>query len=713
MTYDWSFDPKSHTGGWKEDRLISISNIERALSTPDGAIEVTRVQIVIDDSDGLIRDLLVNEETEYWDGREGDICLASDDLLIANPENPWILFRGRIEGMPTLLADRQVGFTLIDVIGSEFSAFNLEKDLAIPIGDEHENLPDGLIAYYNQPVGEHNDTGATDINGTACDKALVPGVYVGMYDNGEPGAPAPAEPTMVSPPTNLQSDVVGGGSKTYKYAASVITPYGESQISEVLTVEDCPDDSELGLSDYVKLRCDFDAGPNHENKVRWWGRYTDPPTGWVDESFYGYGEGDDQPDRAYYNDGSHPAPNPTRVDVDRVKKMALPVGTGGIAPVVDTVWGMVVIAIGEVEVIGRPYASNLAEEAAPVREEMDASLEGSEFILPSSPQWPHPTPYLEKTNSAGETIRFTACYMRGARLQHHIEGAVTIAFNVCGYKGTNGALVNQAFYQLQMYLNEFVLKNFGKGYRSGTFGVPLETFLDGNPILWTRKFQEAQDTSMLLTGDAVGFEGAWNINEPTTLREFLRRFLVTFGARFGINHFGQPFVVLPTTTVPITQGRLYRYPEELERVPLSQPEPMQRQNKATFEFDWDSDARVYRFTGYEANHDYSQTAHGIQGVKRVYETETKQLFCTRHLVTATAAMGNFLTVYRKTPVRVTLEPLDFTGLHDELGDRVRAFHWNTVRPSENTQILIDRHIVNVMPGTESVTLIGMDMNRVV
>ncbi len=709
LLFEWSFVPKSHAGSFKEDRLISISPIERASSTPDGSFNIARITITVTDEDELITDLLTNEETEYWDGREGEICLLSDEGLEAGLE-PWILMRGRLGGLPTLLDDRIVSFELIDVVGSEFSAFNLDKDLAIPIGNEHTNIPAGLAANYNIVYGEHSDVGSKDANGNPTLKGLIPGIYVGMYDIDPDNDPV-AAPAVIPRPTNLHAEVIGGGSKTYHYAASVITPYGESMISDVITVTGCPDDDEFDLSNYVKLRCDFDAGTGNRNKIRWWGRYTKPPSGYLDESFYGYGEGTDQPDRGYYNDGSHPAPNPSRIDIDRVKKLALPKSaTAAVAS--DTHWGRVVVAIGVVEIIGTPLASNLAAEAAPIREAMATSLEGVEYILPTSPQWPYADPWIEVANTDGETFRCTVVLIRGPRLQHHIDGAVTIAFNVCGYKGQNGLLINQAFLQLQSFFNEFVLKSFGKGYRAGDFG-PLETFMDGSPILWTRKFQEAQDVSKILMGNSVGFEGAFNVNQSMTLREFIRRHCVTYGHLFHINHHGQPFPTLPTTNVPLTVGRLYRYPIEIETMPGTVNLPDQRQNKVTFTLDWDSDQQVYRFIGeqYMAQNTNSQDAHGVQGIKKVFQKEVKELWCTRHLDTAIVAMTNFVNLYRKTVVHNTINP-DFTALHDELGDRVRFQHWNSLRPSGTTQLLVLRHVVTVNPGEESVFLTGMDMNRV-
>jgi hypothetical protein len=214
-------------------------------------------------------------------------------------------------------------------------------------------------------------------------------------------------------------------------------------------------------------------------------------------------------------------------------------------------------------------------------------------------------------------------------------------------------------------------------------------------------------------GDTVGFQGAWCVNESLTLRDFLQRFCVSFGCLFGISHHGQAFPVLPYTTASLTEGRLYRYPYDLEQVPLSEPQNGNRYNRIWYNFDWDSDLHEYRNLENMVENLVSQDAHGTKGKKTIYEpSETFELFCTRYPQTALAAMNNFVTCYRKSPVYTTLTPLDLTGLHDELGDRVRYEHWNSPRPNQTTQILILRHMLDINPGMESVTIIGWDMNRV-
>jgi hypothetical protein len=713
--FEWSYQPKSLPGSWKEDRLISISQIDRALSTPNGAFEVTRITVVVSDEDGLIRGLLTDEETSYWDGWEGDILLLSDEGLEAGLE-PWTVFRGILAGHPQLLDERIVSFEVIDIIGSEFSAFNLERDLAIPIGDEHENLPEDSVLYYPIVLGEHNDVGSKSADGLRADKGLIPGKYTGMYRIGGGGEIDPTPPPMVPPPSNLQYELVGPeGDQTRYFFASVITPYGESRVSDVLVVRNAPTDAALGLSNYVKMRCDFDAGPNDENKVRWWGRYTSPPTSWLDESYYGYGQGTTQPDRAYYNDGAKPAPTPTTTDVDHAKSYSPPIESTAVSGTVDDYWGMIVVSIGEVTIKDTPYASNLAPEAQPTRAPMDPSLEGVEYILPTSPQWPFPNPWIEKANSDGEVFRFTAALIRGPRLQHHIDETVTIAFNVCGYRGTNNLVVTQAFYQLQLFFNEFVFKDRGKGYRRGDMHT-LETYVDSRPVLQTTMYERAQQISKTLIGNDIGFLGAWCIDEPMTLREFIRRFFSTFGALMGVNHFGQPFPVLPYTTASLTTGRLYKFPYNLESLPQGTPVPSQRVNRLYYDFDWDTDLRQFRVLDQGPVEDIpSQQAHGTQGQRRVYEpTETLQLYCTRDPATALAAMSNFISCYRKAPIHysIPMPSQDLTALHDELGDRILVDHWNSLRPASESQVLILRHLINPNLGEEQIILTAWDMVRV-
>jgi hypothetical protein len=114
------------------------------------------------------------------------------------------------------------------------------------------------------------------------------------------------------------------------------------------------------------------------------------------------------------------------------------------------------------------------------------------------------------------------------------------------------------------------------------------------------------------------------------------------------------------------------------------------------------------------NHEASQRAHGTNDQKKILELpEDMELFCTRDPETARVAVRNFINCYQKSPLHYTI-PLpqgDLTGLHDELGDLIIIDHWNSLRPGEESQVMVLRHIINPMPGEEQVTLVGWDMNR--
>src|SRR5688572_23252681 len=76
-TYRWAPRPYADSGSWKEGRLASWGPIVRALSDDDGHYNVSTTQVVVDDTDGLLRGLLAASTTQYFTGREASIYLLS------------------------------------------------------------------------------------------------------------------------------------------------------------------------------------------------------------------------------------------------------------------------------------------------------------------------------------------------------------------------------------------------------------------------------------------------------------------------------------------------------------------------------------------------------------------------------------------------------------------------------------------------------------
>jgi hypothetical protein len=774
----------------------------------------------------LIRTLLAEEETAYWEGREGTIFLLSDEGL-TNGVAPRVLFRGHINAMPTVLQNREISLTLVDVMGSEFSVFNLNKTFTVTIGDEHPTKPAGTNGMiYNLPFGEMNDAGYLDANREPADDGPVPArdcgdkllalpdiesrdydsnlpqisqkdsvsmdgggsivvpthVFVSAVIGGVVGPPStataflaingdglggpslphahrevwmgdgltpdywlvwittvpgfhpynsplvdrrarvkqvsatPTNPSWppggweffvdftsvddgdqwgaqyVGPPINLQATVNTSGTKSYYYAVSSITLFGESAPSAPILVQNVGDPLDINLT---------------------WNSPTENPDFVV---AYRVLRSETAPPRTYLHvtndnatDGLTPELSYHDTGIDLPKSFNLWSEEALASPFV---WAWMAVSLGEIQEFD-VYGSDQADGQQPRRVKLDPN-DGT-ILKYDSADWPYPgRKWVEFTNSDGVAIRQMGFFARGIPLKHHRAGTVTFTAKTCGYVGLNGKVINQAFLALQFLFNEFVLKNKGEGYRNGAYG-PLETFENSDPILWTRLFQVAQNVSATLMNTELGFLADFAITEPMTVREIIRRFCLSYWSLFGINHHGQPFPILLNPSAPLTGGRLYRHPIELETI-TQVFAPEQRINRIEYFYDYDPDAQVYRGPAQIVQDIPSQQAHSIGGKKRIFNLKV-EAFCIRDADTAQVAQSNGIACYRKAPRYVGL-PVNLTGLHDEPGDRIRFTHWDGIGSNGdvNTSLTVMRHRINpvavaLQPDSMPVELIGIDMTR--
>ncbi len=662
--YRWARRPMADPSSWKEQRLISLSPIERRASDLDGNYFTSTVTAVLNDQDGVLRGLLeAGTSTEYMTAREVSIFLISDTGRAAST-TPRPIFRGFIADIQAL-PDRQVELQIVDVIGSQFSAFNLDKTIPDVFirdikPDVHEDLRDISVNIY---AGEFSDLTARDENGNNVEKGLVPVFDLGDYDI--TGEPAESTAPPVAAPYDLSAEIIGaGGSEHYYYWASVITPYGESVVSARLSVTGAPAESQLGLSNYVKIRGKFNRGASNENKIRIWGRNYTTPTKYLDEAFYsGSGAGAD----FFYNDGSHPAPTPTREDVDHEKPLAEPTGIAD-----DGSWMRALICLGYGYEVMDVFASNRPKDDEPKREALAASDYGSICIRPSDPEWPHDDPWIEENG-----IRFFAIYVRGPIAKAHRDGSVTIAVTLCGPHDDSDVLINQAGPVYQWFFNEHVLKNGGTGYRNHDYGT-LETFANGDPMLLTSKFTSFQDATKEYLGDGMGYTAGLAITEPTTLREIIRRSTLSHGVRWAHNHFGQVFPFVINELDNVSSGRHFRRHIEIHRPVEQLLAHDEVRNKEDYTFHWDPDGGDFRFKGYSQKNADSIAAHtpgGVSGTEsrrglREGDGE-REMYYTNDPTTADDVVARNLSA-RARRQRYLSVPTDLTGLEYDITAPIRV-----------------------------------------
>jgi hypothetical protein len=603
----------------------------------------------------------------------------------------------------TLVA-HQASITLKDLIGSKFSGFDLERQIGVFLGDEHTALPPtSREKIYPIIVGEISDHGATAMTTVGpinAEKGLLPVIDTGQYDVVNPGTP----PTYSAPPVITSATVVGaGGSETYQYAASIVTPYGESVMGNIVTVSGAPAPAQMSLSNYVQLEGTYDPGVNQTNAVRILGR-SNPSAQWLDlANFHDPGTG-----TWGYLDGAANYPSPTRDELDIEK----PWMGGGNPLNSNDVWGHLLVCLGEF-LVDDIFWSDLNDQAEPKRVLADPSLEGIEWMTAQSPQWPYPGPTITRTNPVtGESFEATYILVRGHRYDAHINGDVTIAVN-----GAMADLVAQAFRAGARFINEHILKDKGTGYRTGSFGT-LETFVNGDAQIWTSAWEAAQTLSATRIG-GEGYLGDWTVHEPITVREWVQRFCLSFDCRLAVNQHGQIFPILIDDLADPAAGRAYREfvdGMDLLEQPLAHEEI---ENRIPYAYDFDPDGNALRVTGQFVESASSIAAHVPGGVvgnpnpRGVHETDIQELVYCRDPETALDSRARRLNRNKKAP-RYVRHAQDFRALENDLGSQVRVTHRDGKGASGDTDtpLCVLEHIVHCSYGAMGTELVGMDIERI-
>ncbi len=699
--YRWSKQPYADDEAFKEGRLISIGKAKRACSDTDGNYQVGKATVTVDDSDNVIRALLEQgTTTEYFLNREAGVYLLSPAGRAAGL-TPRTIFRGWISDVQTL-KDHVVRIEISDVIGSQFSGFNLDKTIpSVTLSDINPDVIEGLkekvLPIY---AGEHSDAGALDANGEPAEKGLCPAFDVGLVDTSD--TDAEATPSYADPPVITSSSVVGSGDQTYTYAATLTTPYGESLPGASVTVSGAPATSVMDISNYVALSGTYVPGAAGTNIVRILGR--NGLTTWLDDAFT-----DPLTGEWWYNDGSHPAPSPTRADVDIEKTYVPPAVTG--AGDNDGIWNIMAVCLGYSYDILDVFGSDLAENEEPKRIKFDSSIYGVDILRPQDDGWPYDNPWIEKNG-----ITFTGFLARGPRLRHHLEGNVTFAVDLCGPHDGDGNVINQAFLQLVWVLNEHVAKNGGTGYKTGDYW-PLETYANGDPLFATGKFLEKQAITAGWLGTALGYLASIVIAEPITVREFVRRFCQTFGCRLAHDHHGQVFPVLVAAPEDETAGRHLRDRIEIKDIEdpiLAHDEVM---NRIIYNYHWDPDAQEFKNKGLSSEDANSIAAHTPGGVvggtdrRGLKQGDERDMYFTNDADTAADVITREIARRQRRP-RYLPVMVDYMGLELDIDSPVRVTHHDGMGTSGDVAApgLVLAHETDC--DTDTVTLTVQDLRTI-
>ncbi len=676
-TYRWSTIPLADAGAFTEGRVLGWGTIERNLSSIDGDYDIASCDVTITDDDGLIRGLLADPSTRYFTSREAALELLSQQQRAIDDAVWRTLIRGRVTDIQAL-PGRQARIRFSDTVGSHFSGFDLEKELGVRITRrEHPNAEDDVVnRIYPIVTGEWNDYGVVDENGDPADKGLLPVVDVGNYRL-EGNDDEPFE--YLTPPQNLEITINGTpGTGEATYGVTAVSAYGETTITEfeITTVPDV-----LDVTNNVQL--DWDAQADAiEYRVYKNNRLLNRLNN---------GETYSNPETTYTDNGS-----------DTVGGVAAPLTNT--AQIGDVGWGRLILKIGAAAEVGHMYASDLG--SPPKRVRVSEDLYGSEFLVYGRSGWPHSDPFIEING-----IRMGVAYVIGPRLEHHRNNTITIAWNGCGDDDVGdgtGNTITKAFYALQHVINEYSIKDDGIGSLGQDCG-PLETYSNGVAKLKTSEFEAMQDlTAEWIGGD--GYLAAIAIHEPTSLREFLRRFNVTFASHMASNHHGQMFPVLINDTADPTSGRLYHHHINVIEMVSQDIDHDAVETKGTYHYDFDPDAQKFRVADQVIE---DEAASDNYFAPR--ERSVRQCYYTRDEATAVDAASRHLTRYKVAPRYVELLVPFNPGLEDEVGEQIRLTHYDGAGGEDGddeTPFLVIGHKTDPN-APASVTLTCMDLSRII
>lgn len=647
-TTTWGLEPYSDPGRLVEARLREVGAIERGSSDKSGNYAPARARFVVADPDGSVRERLADGRRRHLLHREARYELLSYAGRKAELE-PMPVIQGRVVDVQPSI-NREAVIEVQDIVGSHFGILNPDKMVGLPIGDEHPNLPDATKGHiYNILLGEHFDIPARDCGD-------------------EDFETAPATPiTRISRPLNLTGELIGAGSgsRTYYYAIVALTEFGHSPMSDIVSVSGCPDS--LDVDTYVQLNWDPPA-VGEDFVIAYWvlGRTARTPNKRLDTMNNG---GTFVNPETSYRDGRQGS----STDFDREKSVNFKPLSPATAPASNSVWTWFAVAQGEVAIL-KVFGSDLKEGGVPERVELD--INAGYLLTPESDDWPEDNPYRVVGG-----IRQSGFWARGNHVEHHRDGIVTFTCNTGGAIGNNGEVINQAFLMLYRFLNDFVEKDGGRGYRDGAFG-PVETFADGRPKFHIAKFHEAQALSADLLAQSggspdagspgLGFIGKIFVIEPTPLSEILRRFFDAFGGHLTSHRGGAvyPYLVDPTTDA--ASGQIYRERYEIGRLVSHEFAWAEQENRITYDFLYSPDQDLFGVTKNTLEDEDSIAAHGGESIG-VFQESVKQCYYGNDAATTAARWQMALDLYAFPPRYVTWAT-DLTHVQQDNGDEVRFTH---------------------------------------
>jgi hypothetical protein len=282
--------------------------------------------------------------------------------------------------------------------------------------------------------------------------------------------------------------------------------------------------------------------------------------------------------------------------------------------------------------------------------------------------------------------------------------------DLCGWPDLDGTPIDQAGLAWQDFLTQHVIAHDGAGYTSGP-SVGLPTFADGRPMFWTSKIQAWQAMTGRRLGTTKGYLESIPLTKPTTLREILTTFNVTFNSMDAKNAAGQLFVWDIDDAADPAVGTAVRERIELRELPAPQLDWPAIETEMWYVVGWDPEQDKPRTITLKIRN--PATIEALKGdVRRRRDFPIKQLIYTSDDATAADSIGRKLLRMSAGPPTWQPLPLRIEGVDREIGDSVRVSHRSGLGPAGvgylNRPMVVTGHTVN----GKDVTLVALDVQQI-
>lgn len=541
--------PPAYYGGSKYGHLIHFGAITRQLSDRFSSYKMADCTIEVDNNSRLLDVLETTAATQYWQNREGRIYLASDTTIAAGG-TPHTLFRGIWRGHKSHGLQRTL--TLTDILGSEFSDFNIEDTLPRrTIKQDFPNAPaENLDKVVPIVLGKVSDTAVTVVTGVTAAAFLSPDLTINNL--GSNWKMTSAAGTLVYdqntiPPLGGTAYVwivpiratFGGPSLISAYNTSYVTPAGWAFTTEPVGVavhwSQVADVTSYRI--FVADAADFNplGSKGSATKVR----YQDHDNTTFDAIYPSHDFSVTISSWTFGADALGTVATAVTTDTGTGKYAPVYAGESTVSGSLYHTWVVAGHAITDIEEL---YVDGvrvgITTDEGPFRVPGYAkyiALVGSATYITGASGGRLTVLYGLK----GNTLADQAAGLLPSAVPPPTDGSQIpprLAMNLCGVEDVGdgtGSTITRAPRVVFHLLDQFAIQD----YTTGLWAAP-STSDDGIPWLNSATFNAMEAIEIARIG-GEGYEAAIVLDEPITIRELLGRLLTSFDMRFGPNEHGQ------------------------------------------------------------------------------------------------------------------------------------------------------------------------------